>query len=201
MVINKTLQLSDKQYYTEVNKKTQIVIGNTLSSDMSHFDLWTKKINGKFKGTAPYTIGKDGTIYEHYDPKYYSDFLNISDSDKSIIPIVIENLGWLDKDYTTDKLNTWCGDEYDPNNGLINTKWRGKLRWEPYNIKQLNGLVKLCDSLIDKFNIERFVSDHNTKIPNITEKTGIYYKSNYSINYLDVSPAFRFNNFKTKIEK
>lgn len=201
MEIDKTLRLSDKQYYSEEHKKTQIVLGNTLGTNLSHFDLWTNKINGKFKGTAPYTIGIDGTIYEHYDPKYYSDFLSNSESNKNIIPIVIENLGWLNKDYTTNKFYTWCGDEYPTDDPFIDIKWRGKLRWVPYNLKQLNSTTKLCNDLIDRFGIDRFVSSHNTKIPNISEKLGIYYKSNYSINYLDVSPAFKFKNFKTKIEK
>ena len=42
--------------------------------------------------------------------------------------------------------------------------------------------------------------DYDFEDVGIEEKEGIYYRSNYNINYMDVSPAFNFNEFKTKIE-
>jgi hypothetical protein len=197
--INKELILDSNNYYTNIHKKTQIVIGNTLSLDMCHFDLWKSKMNGNFKGTAPYTVTLDGKVYEHYDPKYYSESIKINDYDECVIPIVLENEGWLMKDFRNSKYLTWCGDIYNREDP-VEVKWRSNMRWAPYSEKQLNSLIELCDNLINKFKIKRFVSEHNTKISNISELEGIYYRSNFSSNYLDVSPAFNFKKFKTKIE-
>jgi hypothetical protein len=202
VIINKDYKLTSDNFYTEEFEKTQIVIGNTWSMNMTHYDLWLNKSNGNFKGVAPYTIALDGTVYEHYDPKYYSKTITLEDWDEFIIPIVVENEGWLTKDYKNNELLTWCGDIYKREGGkTLNSKWRGKLEWALYNDAQLDSLVELCDTLIEKFGIKRFVSSHNTKIIDIAEKKGIYYRSNYNANYLDVSPAFNFKEFKNRIEQ
>jgi hypothetical protein len=199
--VNNTKQLSYDNFYNELYPKNKIIIGNTASKDMEHTKLWQNKMNGKFKGTAAYTIGLDGTIYEHYNPKYYSDFVNMGNSDKNIIPILIENEGWLNKNYNSNELITWSGDIYKGDTDICEIKWRGKTRWAPYQDIQIDSLALLCEELINIFNIERHVSYHNTKIDDIEEKEGIYYRSNYNTNYLDVSPAFKFKEFKNKIEE
>jgi hypothetical protein len=199
--INKDLPLDVKNYHPKPHKKRQIVIGNTSTTGMGHFDLWKAKFNGKFKGTSPYTIGLDGTIYEHYNPKYHSEILNIEKYDQHIIPILLENEGWLMKDYKNNVHLNWCGDIYNRDADIFETKWRTKMRWAPYTDDQLKSLIDLCDNLIEGFKIKRLVCNHNTKILDISELDGIYYRSNYSTNYLDVSPAFNFKEFKTNIEK
>ena len=76
MDIDKTTYSLDKNnYYNNVFKKTQIVIGHSSRKDMRHFDSWVNRRNGTYKKTSPFTIDKEGKIYQHYDPKYYSDFL------------------------------------------------------------------------------------------------------------------------------
>lgn len=201
MEINKKYKLKNTNYNQEEYEKYQIVIGNTSLLDMNHYDLWEKRVNGKYKGVAPYTIDLDGVIYEHYDPRYYSEFLNLNSIDKHIIPITIENEGWLVKDYSNDELLTWCGEVYRRDGDTIKKKWRGKTIWAPYSDKQLDSLTSLCDKLMTDFKIDNFVSEHNTKIKDIEENRGIFYRSNYSLNYLDVSPAFDFDEFKNKLEK
>jgi len=192
---------SEDNYHLEVYKKNKIVIGNTLTSKMSHIDLWKNKLNGAFKGIAPYVISTDGKIHQHYNPKYYSEIIKMGDADKEIIPILLENEGWLTKDYQKNELLTWCGNIYNKEDGPIaNIKWRGKMRWAPYTQEQMDSLVELTEYLIVNFKINCYVSEHNTKILDIEEKEGIYYRSNYNINYSDVSPAFNFKEFKTKIE-
>jgi len=198
--INKNY-FSEDNYHSEVYKKNKIIIGNTLTNKMSHIGLWKNKLNGTFKGIAPYVISMDGKIHQYYDPKYYSEILKMGDNDKEIISILLENVGWLTKDYQKNELLTWCGNIYKKEDGPIaNIKWRGKMRWAPYTQDQLDSLVQLTEYLISEFGINRYVSEHNTKILDIEEKEGIYYRSNYNINYMDVSPAFNFKEYKTKIE-
>ena len=194
-------KLEDTAYFKTKYTKNQIVIGNSYSINMEHVRLWKRKLNGNFKGTSPYTISLDGTIHEHYNPEYYSNFLDLNGYDKKIIPILLENEGWLIKNENDNELFNWCGDIYNRGNEfIVNTKWRNKSYWAPYTDEQLNSLVLLTKILIKKFKIPLNVSEHNTKIDDIHKKLGIYYKSNYNINYLDVSPSFNFKEFKNKIE-
>ena len=198
--INYDFKLTKSNYIDKIHNKKQIIIGNTGLLGMSHFDLWGKKINGKFKGTSPYTIALDGTIYEHFNPKYESKSLNLKELDETAISILLENEGWLSKDFEKNELITWSGDIYNRKDKPIDVKWRGKLRWAPYAEVQLESLISLCKSLSKEFGIELKTINHNTRVDNIAEKKGIYYRSNYTINYLDVSPAFNFDKFKNKIE-
>jgi len=199
--INNDYKLSSLNYNKKIFEKKQIIIGNTLSTGMNHYDLWTKKINGKFKGGYHYTIGLDGVIYNHFDPKFFSTPLNLKKYDNFIISIALENEGWLSKDFKTNQLINWSGDIYKREDTPVDIKWRGKLHWAPYTEKQTDSLINLCKKLAKDFNIPLQTVTHNTKIDNISEKRGIYYRSNYTINYLDVSPAFNFREFKNKIEK
>jgi hypothetical protein len=197
---NNELKLDPSNYCKGIHKKKQIVIGNTMSTDMTHFDLWKRKMSGNFKGTSPYTIALDGTIYQHYDPKYSSMLVNIDNYDQAIIPILLENEGWVMKDFKNNIHLNWCGDIYNRDEPIVKIKWRNKLKWAPYSDNQLESLIVLTNNLIEKFEISRFVSEHNVKISDIDKLEGIYYRSNYSPNYLDVSPAFNFEKFKKTIE-
>lgn len=201
MDINKEYRLKETSYFKNKIRKTQIVIGNTSNKGMNHFDIWNKKINGKYKGTSPYTIGLNGMIYEHYNPIYYSSFVKDTNLDKRIISIVLENEGWLTKDFNKKKYIMWDGDIYNRMDPLVERKWRGKLRWAPYSEKQMESLALLCDKLTDDFKIPKIVASDNIIIDEITSKDGIFYRGNYSKNFLDVSPAFDFNYLKTKIEQ
>lgn len=201
MDINKDYILGENSFFDKKFKKKQIIIGNTFNTNMDHFDVWKQKISGKYKKTATYTVTLDGKICEHFDPAYYSNFLNCGEFDKKIISIVLENEGWLIKDFELDNFVNWSGDVYNRSDALHKQSWRGKNNWAPYSDKQINSLVSLCNYLIDNFDIERYVSPDNIKIKYFTKKNGIYYRSNYSKNMLDVSPAFNIDYFKSKIEK
>jgi hypothetical protein len=76
MIINKkTYRLPERNYHKEEYTKKQIVVGHTGRKDMYHYSSWLNRHNGYYTKTAAYTIDKECNIYEHYDPKYYSDFI------------------------------------------------------------------------------------------------------------------------------
>ena len=68
-----TYTLSDKHYIKEQTNKKQIVIGHTSTSQMRHVTKWENRLNGEYKKTAAFTISKDGNIYQHFDPIYFSN--------------------------------------------------------------------------------------------------------------------------------
>jgi N-acetyl-anhydromuramyl-L-alanine amidase AmpD len=185
-------------YQTEYPKK-QIVIGNSFSKGLTHVTGWRTRVNGKYKKTAPFTITRDGTIYFHYDPKHHSEFIGTEEIDKNIIPIVLENEGWLTKDSDSEGYLNWVGDIYNEDDGIIETRWRNHRYWSSYTDEQIESLVRLCKYLCERFEIPLETLAHNTKA-DVDFFEGVLYKSNYSKYYTDVSPAFDANEFKNKLE-
>lgn len=200
MDINKNYRLEGNSYFNKKHIKKQIVIGNTFNKGLLHYDLWRNKINGKYKGTSPYTITLDGTIYEHYDPKYYSSFLSDDKINKKIISIVLENEGWVGRDFNKNQFIMWNGDIYNRDDELIEYKWRGKNRWAPHSNEQMDSLINLCNFLISDFKISNKVAINNLLIDDVENMEGIFFKSNYSKNYLDISPSFDIKFLKEKLK-
>ena len=165
---------------------------------MSYYIGWQNRYNGKYKKNSAFSIDIDGKIYQHYDPKFYSNFLNIKDVNEIIISINLVNTGWLTKKIKTNEYFDYIGNPY--NGEVINKRWRGKIFWVPYTNKQINSLVELCKYLSNKFGIPLKSIGHNTKVDSVFNYEGIVFKSNFMIEYRDLSPAFDFTSFDNKLE-
>ena len=197
---NKSYCLSEDNYYKSNNKKTQIVIGHTLSKDMSFFNGWTNRINGKFKKTTPFSIDLSGKVYNHYSPINHSDFLGFDPYDLKTIPILLVNEGWLIKDIINNRYIDWIGNIYDREDKIVERRWRSHTYWAPYTQKQIDSLVELVNYLCTEFDIQKRVIEHNTQVYDIDKFEGIVFKSNYNKNTTDLSPALDYNIFKQLIE-
>lgn len=196
----KKYKLSDSNYYQSNNEKKQIVIGHSLSKDMSFFNGWINRMNGKYKKTTPYTIDTNGKVYNHYSASNHSDFLGFEPHDLNTIPILLVNEGWLIKDIINNRHIDWVGNIYSRKDEIVERRWRGHSYWSPYPDKQIKSLVKLIDDITKEFNIEKKVIDHNTQVTGINKFEGIVFRSNYNKNTTDLSPAFEYNKFKKLIE-
>jgi len=186
--------LNDDNYYKEVYQKTQIVVGHSGRKNMRHFDSWLNRRNGKYKKTAPFTIDVDGTVYKHFDPKYYSDFLGC-DQDKCNIPIVLVNQGWL----KLSEMNVyvdWLGHIYSKDVKPVERNWRDHRYWAKYTDEQFNSLKELISSLCEEFKIEKEVISNNVYNEDIDLFKGITFRSNYFRDLTDVSPAFEIEKIK-----
>jgi len=200
-MVNKEYKLGESNYIKVVSPKNKIVIGNSNTSEMKHFDRWVNRISGDYKNTSSYTIDLNGVIYEHFNPKYFSYFINDESVDNSIIGITLVNEGYINvENEKKDKL-TWNNDIYIRKSRLISKKWRDKELWAPYSEKQLNSLVSLCKDLSILFEIPLECIGHNVEIMNPNGFDGIMFRSNFSKFNYDVSPAFDFNEFNKKIVK
>lgn len=197
---NKTYSLSENNYYKSNNEKKQIVIGHTLSKDMSFFNGWINRVGGKYKKTAPFTIDLSGKVYNHYSPNNHSDFIGFEPHDLKIIPILLVNEGWLIKDIINNQYIDWVGNIYSREDKIVERRWRSHNYWSPYPQKQINSLVKLVIRLCNEFNIQKRVIEHNTQVYDIDKFEGVVFKSNYNKDTTDLSPAMNYNIFKQLIE-
>lgn len=198
---NQSYKLSTDNYHKTRHSKQQIVLANTFSENMNHFNGWTKRYGGKFKRTAAFTIDIYGNVYQHYPPEFYSNFFSIGGLDEHIIPVLIENEGWLEKDIHTGEYINYVGNIYNRKDEVVEKTWRDYDFWAPYTKEQLESAVNLSNYLCEVFGIVKKTVTHNTKFDGIYDFSGVVYKSNYNKHYSDLSPAWDFVEFKNELEK
>jgi hypothetical protein len=196
-----TYKLDEKNYYSKEFAKHQIILGNSFSENLNHLDRWKYRLGGDYTRTATYTIDRKGNVFQHYDPKYYSDFINNKMIDKKTISILIENQGWLLKDLIKDKYIDWVGNIYKRRAKVIEKRWRGFMYWDSYTTPQSKAAIELISLLCEEYDIPLKCVGHNTYIGGIEYFDGITYRSNYYKEMTDLSPAWDFIKFKNKIEE
>jgi len=165
---------------------------------MKHYAGWKTRNDGTYKFTTPYTIDKDGSIYQHYSPDYSGKVFG-DKMDETIIGISMVNLGYLKLDNEADGFITWLGDIYKGDK-VVEKRWRGHKFWEPYTDEQKESAIELVKYLCDRFTIGTNAISHNAKIPDPNTFSGVMYRSNFEKYYSDLSPAWDFDLIKEKLE-
>jgi len=128
----------------------------------------------------------------------HSEYFKEPNINRNSIIISLENLGWLQKEPLTDHYINWIGDIYKGN--VFEKKWRDYFFWQPYTEEQVKTTSSLCGKLLKDMKIKSQIVEHNTKIVGIEKYVGIVSKSNFDMNYTDLSPAFNFNELLKNIE-
>jgi hypothetical protein len=167
---------------------------------MNHVSGWKTRHGGKFKRTAAFTVDIFGNIHQHYSPQFYSSFFGIGGLDEHIIPVLLENEGWLTKDVANDEYINYVGNIYNRKEPVVEKSWREQKYWAPYTKDQLESTVKLCKYLCGMFGIPQQTVSHNTKFDGIYDFEGVVFKSNYNKHYTDLTPAWDYVEFKNKLE-
>jgi hypothetical protein len=178
-------------------KKTQIILSHSSRKIKNYLLSLEHRHNGNFDRIPNYVVTKQGDVLKLLENDEFSNIFNSEKINKNSIVIVLENLGWLDKEPLKDYYVNWVGDIYKGK--VFERKWREHYFWDPYTEEQIEKVFELCKELTKKMSIDFIFSGHNTKI-NGAEIKGIVTKSNFSVNYTDLSPAFDFEKFTDKIE-
>ena len=200
IIDHKTYQLPIQNYTPIESDKKQIIIGHSFNHDMRHYNGWLKRYNGQYKKTVAFTISLSGLIYQHFDPKFYSNYFKDYQINAKSIVILLENDGWLIKDSENNEFITWIGDIYNEPSKVVEKRWRGYNFWAPYTKEQFESVTELVKLLCDEFSIPLTAIGHNTKVDKLADYKGIMYKSNIEKHYTDISPSWDCESFKTKIE-
>ena len=179
-------------------KKHQIILTHTSRNINDYLQSLKFRFNGDFKRIPNYIITREGKIIQLLGNTEHSEYFKDPNVNRNSIIISLENLGWLQKEPLTDHYINWIGDIYKGD--VFEKKWRDYFFWQPYTETQVNNLGLLCKELFENVKIKPQIVEHNTKISGIEKYCGIVTKSNFSVDYTDVSPAFKFNELLKKIE-
>lgn len=194
MKISNKLTLPESNYYPEITKKNRIIIGNINTNDMSFYNGWKLRHNGKYKHTCHFTIDQNGKIYNHFPVDNYSDFVGIKNIDKETISIGLLNLGWIKHDVNKIRWVDWKGNDIDIEpKKLIKKEWRNHSYWYPYPKKQIKALTELLKELSETHGIEMVINNNNTLLINKKQFWPVSYKGNYLYYNTSVTPAFPFD--------
>ena len=179
-------------------KKHQIILTHTSRNINDYLQSLKFRFNGDFKRIPNYIVTREGKIIQLLGNTEHSEYFKDPNVNRNSIIISLENLGWLQKEPLTDHYINWIGDIYKGD--VFEKKWRDYFFWQPYTETQVNNLGLLCKELFENVKIKPQIVEHNTKISGIEKYCGIVTKSNFSVDYTDVSPAFKFNELLKKIE-
>jgi hypothetical protein len=139
---------------------------------------------------------KNGLIYQHFETKFYSNYLD-NEFSKDVISIALENIGEIFEDN---------GNFIDIYNNKYNEipyekKWKNCNHWDKYTAEQFISCISLCNFLLKESKIEKNIVPTNVQKNDISNFKGICYRSNYESKHYDLNPNWDFEKFKTEIEK
>jgi N-acetyl-anhydromuramyl-L-alanine amidase AmpD len=198
MIIDKeTYKIDKKNYYSSRYKKKQIILADSLRKESYHIKRLYKKENGNTKKWCTFTVSREGQIYQHYNPIFYSDFFGDKEIDKHSISIVLENMSMVYYDVANESyvnsLNEVCPIEL-----VYEKPWKGCRYWEEYTNEQVDAVVELCDYLCDKYHIEKDTIGYNNYDPDSHLFCGVITRSNINQDYTDVNPHFNWKKLLNK---
>jgi hypothetical protein len=190
---NTTYAIGDINQHKTLIAKSQIILGTSLRKGSNHIIRLQHKEYGKTKKWNTFTISREGKIYQHYDPKFHTDFLGIKEMDKKSISIILENMGCLFKT-PNDRYINWLNEVCDEDN-VIEKTWLGYNYWEKITNEQILSTIDLCKHLCDEYGISKTLIEFHHFHNDISKFKGIVFRSNHIENSSDINPLFDINMF------
>mgnify|MGYP000906399054 CR=1 FL=1 len=197
-VDNITYGVKEINHYKTQNVKNQIVLATSLRKGSYHITRLQHKEFGKTKRWNTFTVTRDGVVYQHYNPKFHSDFLGIKEADKQSISIVLENMGSLFQTPSGKHIN-WLNEICDEEN-VIEKNYLGYSYWENFTEEQIISTVELCKKLSREFNIPKNCMEFHYFHKDTLKFRGIVFRSNYIQDSSDINPLFDIEKFNVMLK-
>lgn len=198
------MNLIDKETYkvdgfhVEETNKDLIVLGDTCRIGSKHIHRMQIKDNAMSYEWNTYTISREGIIYEHFNPLYYSNHLFEDKINKRSIYILLENMNLLKK--IDGVYYNWLYEVcYETN--VVEKRWRGETYWEKYTEEQYKSLANLIIYLKNMFkDIPNNIIDSNVYDSDSIKYKGVLSKSNLYESFYDLNPTFDFEKLKKMVK-
>lgn len=185
-----TFKAESANFIQTKTKKTQIIISGSLRKGSNGLIHLKKKDFGTSKRWPTFTITREGVIYQHFDPLYYSDYLQNKEIDKKSINVCLENMGAVWFDPNRDLFVNWIDEETEEQ--PFNKLWKNNRYWEAYTDSQYEALAQLGKHLCKEYGIDLNVMKTNTHSDESSRFQGILSRSNHSQYHTDVNPSFDY---------
>jgi hypothetical protein len=190
----KTHKVDSRNYHPTKTKKSQILLAGSQRKNSNNLLRLKRKDFGLSKRWPMFTIRRDGKIFQHFDPHYYSDFMDNKEIDKKIISVVLENMGMVYYDYEKNEYINWinesCGEDV-----VFEKVWKNQRYWESYTEEQFRACVNLCIHLCRTYGIKQDCLGHYVFQEETINFKGIITRSNYNSDFSDLNPSFDFKRF------
>ncbi len=190
----KTHKVGAPNFNAIKTSKSQILLAGSLRKDSNHILRLKKKDFGLTKKWPMFTIRRDGKVFQHFDPHYYSDFFGEKEVDKRAITIVLENMGMLVYNYDNNQYVNWIN-EICPEKDVFDKLWKNNRYWESYTPEQFKACVNLCIYLCRTYGVKKDSFGNYVYQENAHTFEGILGRSNYNTDFYDLNPSFNWNKF------
>lgn len=179
-------------------KKRQIILNHTSREVGDYLTSLEFRYNRKYDKIPNYIITREGEVLQLLPETGYTNVFDNPVVNENSIIITLENLGWLEKKPLLNYYINWIGSIYKQE--VYNKKWRDYFFWEPYDDRQFDMTVKLCNELLDNMNIRKKFVGYNTYVSHIENYPGVVTRSNFDTKFTDLSPAFNYELFSKMID-
>jgi N-acetyl-anhydromuramyl-L-alanine amidase AmpD len=191
--IDKTVE-GKPRHKKSLSNKNKIILGDTFLPITEYFKKVKELYNGKFEGTAHFSIDKTGKIYQHLPYLSTNRFIEDFKIDDQSFTIALENLNSIEMSTLSNGSVYFMDWRGVTNNDKVYEKcWRNTDYWDQYTENQVKSLKNLCEFLCENFDIQKKFINTNTKTTKAIDYNGIVSRSNFSKYFNDVNPSFNFS--------
>lgn len=186
------------EYKSHQSDKRQIVLTHTSRNYEDYLTSLKERYNGDYDKIPHFIIKKDGEIIQVMDDKNNTRYFGGEKEKSNLIIVCLENYGWVRKNPLSGNYLNWIGDSCD---SVYEKSWRGHIFWDEYSESQVNALEELVRYLFKTHDIKNNFVGHNVKVDKVEYFNGVTTVSNYFKKTTKLSPAFNFEEFKSRFNE
>lgn len=201
VIDNNTYPANNNSYIAAKKTKQHIVITNSNRKDSNYIKHLINRTNYSVTDMPCFTISREGKVYQHFDSRYYSNYIDIDSIDKKAIVIMLENAGKVRYDSRKKMFYTDLNENIASERIILMKQSSVISYYETYPDVQLESLAKLCDLLCSKHMIEDNIIQFDIYNETIAEFEGVIFMSNIYDNPWYRNPTFNIKDFKNLYNK
>lgn len=197
-----SLRLPAGQFVADPQPKDLLVLHHTAGGSAASSFRWWRDTPERI--ATAYIIGRDGTVFECFDPSHWAWHLGtgITALERRSIGIELANWGPLTK--KDGRFLNWAGREIAPDAVYSHdAAWRGHRHFEAYPEAQIEAALQLAVHLVERFGMDPDVAPGQWGTPDTSrfrKFRGVIAHHHVRHDKTDISPAFPWDRLTATIE-